>query len=900
MATSMSVNRGSRKSLLTARERVLVHLLPMQKYVQDANLPRSVTQDGIAEAVDVGRNNVAKILQELEYQGTVEVSTKHVKGLPSVRKVYFLTHGGFEEAKELKEDLDAVRIKVIDLKGEEHDDEVGRLVSYLPGTYSFLELAMSVERGVFDSRSFHESKVKEERRFVDFTDKKPTVHTFFGRERELRELNELIENETTRAVVIFGIPGMGKTTLIAKFAQDVRDRTNVFWLKIHEWLNVKGLLKPVAEFLSQSGKKNLEWYLGQTETPSIGEVLQILITDMDGMPALIILDDVQKGEPSVKELISALMGVLDEIPSLRIVCAMRDLPQFYSRSLVVNNTVKEMQLDGLDKDSSVKMLRARSMPEDQVQQLIKITEGHPLFLELIDNVDGALGKNIRMFIDQEVVSKLEVAEKRIMNVAAVFRYPVIIDAFFITEEEMRKELHGKDMELEKIDFTISYETVDSLLAKSILHESIGRTIGMHDLLREFTYSRLTPHQKTLYHRAASKFYVQDSSLSSQVEALYHCIMGKEMGKAVEIAAGRGSEIVMRGYSSQFAPLLEKLLAEQNIKERDELLLLHAGIMELRGEYDKAIEEYRNVVDSLRTGGHDRLLAETHRHIGAIEIKRTRFDNSLDSLTEALRLAIISGDPLTLSEIHYDLGGLYERRGIYDEATEHLRSAEAFATDVGNKAALGKALYGQARVMAGLSDFPKAVELKKRALSVLERAGDINMMAKVCIGLANDLRYLGETNDALRYLEKAVDLANSVGDVSTLAYALSNMAAEYLERKDLEKAEGLIHQSTQLFSKLDDQMMLANMHMFKGFLLKLRGETEWSKEEFQLCLKMTREHDVPSRLSHWLFEIAKAYVEMGDDETALELFNESNDLATMIGNQRLIEQIRDEIGGSHLV
>ncbi|MFA5312675.1 MAG: tetratricopeptide repeat protein, partial [Methanomassiliicoccales archaeon] len=819
----------------------------MQKYVQDANLPRSVTQDGIAEAVNVGRNNVAKILQELEDSDIVEVSTKHVKGLPSVRKVYFLTHEGFEEAKVLKEELDAIRIKVIDLKGEEHDDEVGRLVSYLPGTYPFLELVMSVERGTFDSRSFHESKVKEERRFVDFTDKKPAVHTFFGRDRELRALNDLIANDAPRAVVIFGIPGMGKTTLIAKFAQDVRERTNVFWLKIHEWLNVKGLLKPVAEYLSQTGKKNLEWYLGQTETPNIGEVLQILITDLDGMPALIILDDVQKGEPAVKGLISALMGVLDEIPSLRVVCAMRDLPQFYSRSLVVNNVVKEIQLEGLDKDSCVKMLKARSMPEDQVQELIKITEGHPLFLELIENVDGALGKNIRMFIDQEVVSKLEVAEKRIMNVAAVFRYPVIIDAFFITEEEMRKALHGKDMELENIDFTISYETVDSLLAKSIFHESIGRTIGMHDLLREFTYSRLTPRQKTLYHGAASKFYLQDSSLSSQVEALYHCIMGKEMGKAVEIAAGRGSEIVMRGYSSQFAPLLEKLLAESNIKEREELLLLHAGIMELRGEYDTAIEEYRAVIASKSIDDQDRLLAETYRHIGAIEIKRTRYDQALVTLTKAFDLAEMSKDPLTLAEVHYDLGGLYDRRGMYNEAMRNFRSAESFADKVGNKTALGMALYGQGRVMAGLSDYSGAVEMKKKALSMLERVGDMSMIAKTYVGLANDLRHTGETDEALRCLNKAVDMASSVGDVSTLGYALSNMAAEYLERKDLEKAEKLIYQSIQIFEKIDDQLMLVSMHIYKSFLHRFKGDWEWSKEELQCSLQIARTLDAPSRL-----------------------------------------------------
>lgn len=890
----MSVNRGSRKSLLTARERVLVHLLPMQKFAQDANVPRSVTQDGIAEAVDVGRNNVAKILQELEDEKLIEVSTRHVKGLPSVRKVYFLTHDGFETAKSLKNEMESLKIKVIDLKGEVHEDEVGKLASYIPGNYSFLELAKGIERGVFDCRYFHESKVKEERRFVDFTDKKPAVHTFFGREKEMKVLMDLITSDSPKAAVIFGIPGIGKTTLIAKFAQEVRDRTNVFWLKVHEWVNVKGLLRPLAEFLSQSGKKNLEWYLGQTESPNVGEVLQILTNDLRNVPTLLIFDDVQKGEEAVKDLVRAIMEVLEDMQSVRLVCATRDLPLFYSRSLVVQNKVREIQLEGLDKESCVKMLKARSIPDDQMQQLIKITEGHPLFLELIEDVKSALGKNIRMFIDQEVISKLDVAEKRIMNVAAVFRYPVIIDAFFITEEEMRKDLHGEDIGLEDIDYTISYETVDSLLAKSILHESIGRTIGMHDLLREFTYSRLTPRQKTMYHRAASKFYIQDSSLSSQVEALYHCIMGKELSKAVEIAAGRGAEIVRRGYSNQFAPLLEKLLEEPSIKEREELLLLHADVMDLRGEYEKAVMEYCEAIKLIPPESEKRLLADIHRKIGAIELKRSRYDRSMESLTLALTMATESGDPLTLAEVHYDLGGVYERRGLYELAMENFRSAEKFAEKAGNRTALGRALYGHGRVRAGLSDFERAVDLKKSSLSALERAGDINMMAKACIGLANDLRQIGRTDEALRYLEKAVDLANSIGDVSTLAYALSNMAAEYLERKDLVKAEALIHRSAEIFEKIDDKMMLASTHMFKGFLLKLRGDWEWSKEEFIQSIQITKGLDVPSRTCHWIFEISKVYAEMGESSEAKRLFMEAKKVAEKIGNSKLMSMVDEEM------
>jgi len=241
------------------KERVFLHLLFQQRFVMDSDSPKSVTQEGVAKAVDVGRNNVAKVLAEMRKEGTVDTFTRHVKGLPSVRKVYFLSAKGLEKAKAIKQDVESTKVDIIDLQGQHLQDEIGRLGNYLPKRYDLLELINGIVQGSIDCRNFHENRMREERRYVDFTDKKPAVRAFYGREREIGMLSDLLTSETKRMVVINGIPGIGKTTLLAKFAQNVRDRTSVFWYKVHEWANLKALLRPLAEFLSQMGRRNLEW-----------------------------------------------------------------------------------------------------------------------------------------------------------------------------------------------------------------------------------------------------------------------------------------------------------------------------------------------------------------------------------------------------------------------------------------------------------------------------------------------------------------------------------------------------------------------------------------------------------------------------------------------------------------
>ncbi|OPY31757.1 MAG: transcriptional regulator MalT [Methanomassiliicoccales archaeon PtaU1.Bin124] len=888
------MNRVSRKSLLTARERLLLHLLPLHRYSQDADAPRNVTQDGISGAIDVGRNNVAKILAELENEKVVEVSTRHVKGLPSVRRVYFLTPKGFEVAKDFKEHVDTLKVEVLDLNGVSHEDEIGRLSMYVPGSYTPLELIMGIERGRFDCSSFHESKVKQEKRFVDFTDKKPAVRSFYGRENEMRVLQELVSEDGPKAVVVYGIPGIGKTTLLAKFAQDVREQSNVFWLKIHEWVDVRGLLRPLAEFLSQDGKKGLEWLLSQAETPKIGEILQLLVNDLQGTPVLIIFDDVQKAEAGVRDIISALINIVDELPDVRLIFATRDMPSFYSRGLVVKNVVKEVQLEGLDDASSQRMLRGRSVSEEKLDQMVRITKGHPLFLELIEDPEAALGKNVRMFIEQEVVSKLDLAEKRVMNVAAVFRYPVIIDAFFVTEEEIHKEIHGENAELDDPNYAISYETVDSLLAKSILHESMGRMIGMHDMLREFTYTRLTPRQRSVYHLAASKFYIQDTSAASQVEGLYHCIMAKDMAKAIDIAAGRGEDIIGKGYLNQFNPLLERLLSEGETKERKELLLLHAQIMDLKGEYDRAIAESEEVLSRIDREKEPRLAASTLLRMGIIEVKRTRFDDAVVRLNEALRLSAMADDNATLAESHYYLGGVEERRGRYEEAEAHYRSTAEFAQKVGDRLAQGKALYGSGKLRAAQRMPDESIKLKKEALAVLERTGDLNIIAKVTMAIGSDLREMDSFEESLRMQQRAVELASNCGDVSTLGYALSNLAATNLMIGNLESADEQIRQATRIMQKLNDPLMLAALHIYRGFLFNMRGDWEWAKEEFQRGTDQLRALNLSSVLAPFLLEIGKTYAARGESAEAVHIFEQTARAAEESKNQRILVEIKKEM------
>ncbi len=150
----------------------------------------------------------------------------------------------------------------------------------------------------------------------------------------------------------------------------------MFWYKVHEWANLKALLRPLAEFLSQMGRRNLEWYLNQTEAPLVGEASHILETDLKDVTVLLIFDDVHKAEHGA----GVLGGPADRHggPGAREGRMHRPrASDLLFPSAVFRGLVEELNLEGLDKCSSLQMMRSRGLSPD-VEEVFRVTSGHPL------------------------------------------------------------------------------------------------------------------------------------------------------------------------------------------------------------------------------------------------------------------------------------------------------------------------------------------------------------------------------------------------------------------------------------------------------------------------------------------------------------------------------------------
>lgn len=110
--------------------------------------------------------------------------------------------------------------------------------------------------------------------------------SFYGRTEELSTVKRLIINERCRLITIFGMAGIGKTTLAIKFAQETEENFDyIIWRSLLPAPPVKEILSDLIKFLSNQTIINLP--------DNINGCISILIDYLRNERCLLILDNAE-------------------------------------------------------------------------------------------------------------------------------------------------------------------------------------------------------------------------------------------------------------------------------------------------------------------------------------------------------------------------------------------------------------------------------------------------------------------------------------------------------------------------------------------------------------------------------------------------------------------------------
>ena len=732
--------------MLTAEERILLHLLAYVRRGERFEVPFEMTQQGIALAVSVRRSHVSAVLAEMEKHGLLTKRMAHVEAGGRRRKAYVLTPLGAQAAEALRTRIAATRVRVRS-GGTEQVAELSQSLPLAPRGTTLLDLALAAADGVLDldaSRARAPPTTAAPRRF-------------YGRSRELAMAREFLRSPAV-CLTVRGLPGVGKTAFLARLA-DGADAAVTVWFRVTEWTTAEQVLAGIAAKLREVGRT-----IDAQRPVPIEEMLTRIAAEARDLPLFVFLDDVHKAPEGLSGLLTQLIRALGGTRA-KLVIAGRRIPSFYSRREVrLDGLVEELEFGGLDEASALRLLQDRGVPADRRAELVAATKGHPLFLELVAASGGQGMTDVRAYLREEVASKLDAREQEVLASLAVHRGPVALDAIAPEVSDVGR--------------------LEALAERSLVRLG-GGTADMHDLLREFFYSRLTTPQRLRLHGLAASHYEARAEPEARIEMLYHLIQAGRTKDAAVLLGGIGRSLAGKGLQDDVLKLLGSIdLRALEPAHRVPLLLLRGEVQSVRGEWpgaQESFDEARSLAEDLGDRrGEARAVLELgvieYRH-GDFNVARTLFDRALTIVGDA--------DSAIVARILNALGILEWQAGNLDAAADLYRRSRMAYEAVGDAAGVAGALNNLGILRWQRDDVDGALSDYADALRLSEELGDHRTVAILYNNIGEAYRRKGDAANAAKFYERSLVLSEKLGFLWQMGEVHRNLGRLRTDARGLE-------------------------------------------------------------------------------------------------------------------
>lgn len=884
-------------------ERILIYLTKFLKHEDDAEVTSEITQAGIGDALGIPRKHIPRALRSLINRGHISEKHAHVRSSIRKYKAYFLTSSGSAYAMQLKTELENFEILVEATKGQLKKMKVLEILKAIGAGIELDDIVAYISKtGIFDYKKIKEDILVKRQKYIDYSDKMPDLKYFFGRDRELHEISNWFDSNSYKLLILKGIAGVGKTTLLTKFVTNYKRKTNIFWYRFHDWSSLKNILTQISEFLDNIGKSLLKKYIRAKETIDLNEISILLEAQLKTTKALLIFDDSHKIKDSeIYQFLEMLQNSLEVTKNIKIIISGRELKPFYDRrDVVVKEKVKELSIDGLDKQSSIKLMEHKGLDPSEFEKIYKLTDGHPLSLELIEKVNGIDKANLQKFIQDEILKRLSTDEVKLLEIASVFRFPVPVQAYYavlrITDGKERvpigligifNEESGPDL--------FKHDTIESLVAKSLIQVSAG-LYDLHDIVREFFYYRLPEDLKQDYHTKAAEYYLQNISELSTVEALYHLLKAASHEKAAELVIQVGKKLITTGYLNEISSILNEF-NETLVQSKYwiKILIFKGEVCIIRGEYTTAINYYQLSLALCEKSQDYVNIIETYSKLGLISERQSQWDSGIQHFTKSLEISEQIKYLKGKCDGFLGLGRIYALKGDSDNAIIFFNNALVESRKLNDISNESKCYIGLGNTYWEKGEYDKAIEMYNKSLKISQDLGEIYEVRRVFHNIGNAYWFIGEYKKSVEFLNKELKTAEEIGDVRGTAHARNSLAWVYLHTGNLNDALQYCEKALSIFKKLGEDFEVANTTETYACIFWKKNDWDKGAELFNRSIELFKKiGHFGNALGNAYFDLGLMLKDKGDFRDASQKFNEALKIFKKLDNKAMIEKIENEL------
>ncbi|MDH5645024.1 MAG: tetratricopeptide repeat protein, partial [Candidatus Heimdallarchaeota archaeon] len=301
----------------------------------------------------------------------------------------------------------------------------------------------------------------------------------------------------------------------------------------------------------------------------------------------------------------------------------------------------------------------------------------------------------------------------------------------------------------------------------------------------------------------------------------------------------------------------KILDSLNLNgvDKEYLIELHGDIFALRGDYNKAIEQFIQIDNSEFYLDYDR---------------EYRLKNKIAQSYRELK--------------EYSQGFKYVNSMIEDQEINRYSPQLAIALNI------------KGIILSDLGKFDESIDYLNKSLSIKNRYKNPFEISKTYNNLATNYFYKGDYINAENFFLKSLAMRRATGDKRKIAHLCSNLAVFYNYINNYSKAIDYYNESITYFEELGNDIELSQAINNLGFLQFQNQEYLQAIENFNASLKLRKKIDNEEHIAETLYFLALTKYRLGYFKKAEKISVELLKYRETVGNKHHLADTLELLGG----
>lgn len=248
-------------------------------------------------------------------------------------------------------------------------------------------------------------------------------------------------------------------------------------------------------------------------------------------------------------------------------------------------------------------------------------------------------------------------------------------------------------------------------------------------------------------------------------------------------------------ATNYAQKAIKISKELNLdKEEADIYNILGIVHAYKGEYPKALENYRIGLKIFEKAGDKWGVANSHNHIGIVYLYQGNYPEALENYFKGLKIFEEIDYKKGIVNCYNNIGVVYKNQGKYPEALKNYFMSLKIYEEIGDKHGIGMSYNNIGNIYHLQGKYPEALKNHLVALKIKEELGDKHGIASSHNNIGIIYKEQGKYPEALENYFVFLKVGEEIGDKSGIAQAYNNIGLVEYElnkpvsaQKNFEKA-----------------------------------------------------------------------------------------------------------------